>query len=266
MTRRLVPFALLAVLALAACGDETGDPSDNVEGQEPIAALDGRTFVATSITDHGAPHPLVKGSELRISFKDGNLGMVAGCNQLFGSYAVDGDRLTVAGMGGTDMGCPQPLMDQDAWLSGLFTEPVTFALDGDDLTLTSGVVVLDLTDREVVSPDQPLKGTTWTLDSLITGDAVSSVPAGLKATLLIDDDGLHFDSACSSLDTAVTIDGDVIRSGDSGSGSAASECGQEQESVDRAVGRVLGSDVTWSIDEKSLTLMSGDHGLGFRAE
>jgi hypothetical protein len=58
-----------------------------------------RTFLSTAITDGGAPHDLVAGTRIRLTFgTDGQLGVSAGCNMMGGSYRLDGDilRLRVA--------------------------------------------------------------------------------------------------------------------------------------------------------------------------
>ena len=46
-----------------------------------------------------------------------------------------------------------------------------------------------LLDREVAEPDLNIVGPTWTVESIIHGDAVSSVPAGAIATLVFKADG-----------------------------------------------------------------------------
>ena len=140
--RRLGPALLVAAFGLTACGGDAGGPDDAGPSD-----FDGRTFVATSLTAGGQPHALVDGTELRLTFDDKHLGLIAGCNRLSGKYELDGERLDVTQMVGTDMGCSQPLMDQDAWLADVLAGNPRVRLVDDDLTLTAGDVVIKLTDR-----------------------------------------------------------------------------------------------------------------------
>lgn len=259
---RMALLAAAGVLILAGCGEESGSDPDVQAGPD----LDGRTFVATSIIDAGRLRHLAAGTELRLSFDDGRLGIEAGCNHMSGRYRIESGRLTVRSMSTTEMGCEPRLMAQDVWVSGLFADPVTFDLAGDLLRLHSGDVELELTDREVASPDVALVGTTWHLTSLITGDTVSSIPTGFEATLLIDDDGLHVDTTCSEMDVAATVEGSTITIGDSGRGSSSTACADGLQTVDKAIQEALSRDVTWEVEETSLTLTREGVGLGFSAD
>ena len=58
---------------------------------------------------------------------------------------------------------------------------------------------MTLLDKEVAEPDQPLVGPTWTLSSIISGDAVSSVPQGVTATIKFNEDGtVEIHPGCNS--------------------------------------------------------------------
>lgn len=256
---RLTVALLVVATALYACGGETSGPD-----QSGAPDVDDRTFVATSITDRGRPRTLAEGTELRLTFRDDQFGIEAGCNHLSGSYELDGDRLVVGPIGGTEMGCPQPLMDQDAWLAGVLAGESRLRLVEDDLTLTTDEVVIELTDRETISPDRPLTGTRWFLDSLIEGDAVSSVPGGVRATLEIRDGRAEVDAGCNEIGWEAVVDGDTITFSDGVTTDVG--CPDDVAAVEDALARVLDGEATWTITERSLTITSGDHGLGFRAE
>jgi heat shock protein HslJ len=170
--------------SLAACTSAAGPTP------APPAGVAGRTFLSTSITDGGVDRPLVAGTRIRLDLRDGDLTASAGCNTMGARYHVDGQRLIVEQLSMTDMGCPAALGAQDTWLAQLLGAGPTIRLDGDELDLTSGTVVVRLMDRRVADPDRPLVGTAWTLESIIGGDAVSSVPSGAQpATLLFSSDG-----------------------------------------------------------------------------
>lgn len=246
------------LLALAGCGEEQAPSADDAVGQP--ASLSG-TYVVTAVTDGGKPRALVPGSQARISFDGGNLGLQAGCNSMSGTFQLDADTLTVGPVGGTEMGCPEPLMAQDTWLAGLFAVPVK--VGADPLTLTSGEVVLTLTEREVASPDLPLVGTRWVLDGIIQGDAVSSVPGTLTAGLTFPEDGkVELDTGCNIgsgtvVVTANTITWDQLML-------TKKACTKDDGSVEGAFLSLLEGETTYEIEEHSLTITKGGQGLTFR--
>lgn len=154
----LVTAALLAAVSLSSCGDDSSAP----DGRDAPAALsldelDGRAF--TSVRVDG--HRLVKDTRIQLGFDGADVSANAGCNHLFGTAAVDGDVLVVSSMGGTEMGCPDGLNDQDAWLTEFLGAGPTAVLAGDTLTLTGGDVVIELAEQQTSSPaptgdpDQP---------------------------------------------------------------------------------------------------------------
>jgi len=141
----LAAGALALPLTLGGCGDETGPGtggSDPGTGPDDGTALPEGRYVVSEVTDGGTPRPLVEGSTIRIRLQDGTLTVNAGCNHLFGDYRLEGDRLTLSRLGGTEMGCPKPLMAQDDWLVDVLASPLT--VGEDPLTLTSGSVVFTL--------------------------------------------------------------------------------------------------------------------------
>ena len=191
---RLGAVLALALPLLAACGDDgsggsTGGPSTG--STTPTAQLDGTSWVAIQITEDGAAHELVAGTELWVDFADGNIRLHAGCNTMSGSYAVRAGRLSVGDLAATLMGCAPALMDQDRWLAEtVFAAPLEVASTDGRLWLSRDGLVVELRDRARVHPDVPLQGTDWRLDGILTGDTVSSVPAGIRVpTLRIDKDG-----------------------------------------------------------------------------
>jgi heat shock protein HslJ len=169
-------LALLAVFVAAGCA-------------AAVTSLGEREFLSVAVTDGGAARPLVAGTRIRLTFSGTNLGASAGCNSIGGSYRIEGGRLVFEGGGMTEMGCDAERHAQDDWLVALLASNPTVRLAGSDLTLESGSVAVSLRDREVVEPDANIVGPTWTVESIITGDAVSSVPAGATATLVFNADG-----------------------------------------------------------------------------
>ena len=222
------------------------------------ATLDGRTFLSTKVEGHD----LVRGSTIRLTFQDGRIGVSAGCNQMSGSYAFVGGHLKTGQMATTEMGCEPPLMAQDVWV-GTFLDGATVTLAGDTLTLVNGGVTMTLTDRKVADPDRPLQGTRWVVDGIIAGDAVSSVPAGVTASLTIANDQLRVQIGCSGgvalvQATATTLTIGPIAPMQEG-------CAPDGSAIQKAVWAVLSGQVTYAIEADVLTLTSGPAGLMLRA-
>jgi heat shock protein HslJ len=248
----LIRALLVLPLLLSACqGVDAGSgPS-----------LDGRTFLSTSVTDGGKDHQLVAQTRIRISFKDGHISLSAGCNTMGGTYKVVNGLLNVGDLATTDMACDQDRMAQDEWLAGLVTAGPTVRLDGNDLRLKSGATVIKLLDREVAEPDQPLVGPTWTVISVISGDAVSSVPDGVVATLQFTADGkVLINTGCNGAGgTYIVRDGTLVFS------DIVTElklCQDQRNQIEAAVlGVVRAGEVSFTIDAKLLTLTNGDKGL-----
>ncbi|MCX6397695.1 MAG: META domain-containing protein [Propionibacteriales bacterium] len=256
---RVRAVGVLVGSLLVGCGSSGASP-DDVDGRaagRPIEA----TYVVTGVTRAGTPYALVKGTEIRLAFTRDSVTITAGCNTMSGSYAWDGSRLTVPGLATTEMGCDRARMDQDAWIAGLFAGPVRLST-GNDAAIISGDVVLTLTDREAVSPDRPLQGTRWVLDTLIDEETASSVPAGIEAFLLITGSSISLDDGCNSGSGSVEIAGDVIVVDQT---ARTQKACQGTETVEGAFTAVLDGAATFRIEEDRLTITHDGRGLGFVA-
>jgi heat shock protein HslJ len=182
---RIGRFALgvSLVASLAACSSGPGaSPSLSTVDVQGLA---GRTFLSVAVTDGGADHQLVNGTRIRLDVRDADFSASAGCNTIGGRYRIEAGRLVVDQLATTDMGCPGALGAQDEWLARFLGAGPTIHLDGNALDLSTGSIVIRLMDRRIVDPDRALVGPTWTLESIISGDVVSSVPSDATAATLI---------------------------------------------------------------------------------
>lgn len=246
----------LLFLILTACGNQTPRTVFTV----PAATLAG-SYVVTGITQAGTARELLPGSQLRLQFGHGSLTITAGCNTMSGGFVLDGDRITVASLASTEMGCSTALMKQDAWVAGLFAHPVTLAA-GKDATLTSGNVVLRLADRHTVSPDRPLVGTKWLFDTVYAGATAGSVPRGDVAWVEFNRDGtVSVNDGLNDGSGKVSVSGDRVRFRDMAWTlvGCAGRCGVGNFAA------VFSGMSTFSITEDRLTLTHGVDGLGFHA-
>jgi heat shock protein HslJ len=251
--RMTIRLAVVAVL-LSGCAAVT-EPS-----------LDGTEWLSTAVTEDGADRPLVDGTRIRLSFTDGQLGASAGCNTMGGEYRIDAGRLVFEGGGMTEMGCDEERHAQDDWLLGFLGSQPAAVWEGDKLTLTSGAVVIALQDAEVAEPDLPLTDTTWTVDTILGGDAASSVPDDAVASLVFTDDGhVEIETGCATgrasfeaTATTLHITDILLTQG---------TCGVTGSELESAVEPLLGAEeLEYVIDAGALTLMAGDQGLVLRGD
>ncbi|HYO43666.1 MAG TPA: META domain-containing protein, partial [Candidatus Limnocylindrales bacterium] len=205
-TLPLVGLSLAAAVLVGACSSG-GAASPAPASPEPSAVpstapgggtaptdadLAGRVFIVTGATGRD----LVKGSTITLTFEPGRIGINAGCNTMGGGYTIEDGRLVIGPMMSTEMACEEPLMAQDTWIS-TFLPGAAITLDADTLTLAKDGVTLTATDKKVAMPDRPLEGTTWTVEGLVTNQAVSSMPAGVTATLLFADGKVAVETGCN---------------------------------------------------------------------
>lgn len=277
MNVRAVLSPLLATLALAACtlapapspspsphATPSPSPSPSPAPTGP-AGLDGRQFLSIAVTHDGQTTALVDGTRIRLTFDGGRVGAHAGCNTMGGTYQTSGDNIVVNDLAMTEMGCSPALHAQDTWLASFLTSRPTVALSRNDLTLANDSTTISLLDRAVAEPDQPLVGPTWVLSSIITGEAVSSVPGGVVASLTFAGDGrVAMAPGCNSGGGSFIVDGNTITFGDIVLTDMA--CGGAAGQVESDVLAVLGAGpVEFGIDADTLTLTAGNIGLQLTA-
>jgi len=243
---------LAAATVLAACG------SDDSAASPPDVA--GKEFVSTEVEGH----ELVPDTTIRITFAADTLSANAGCNMMNGGYSFDGDTLEVEAMASTMMFCDDGLGDQDTFVSEFLTSGPTVVLDGDQLTLTSGDVTVTMLDREVAEPDLPLEGTTWILDGLVTNDAISTVPLGVEASLLIEDGQASVDTGCNTGSGSVEITDTTLTFGPLAITLMA--CEEDADRTQTVVLTTLDGEVDYLIESDRLTIRHPDGtGLDYRA-
>ena len=88
--------------------------------------FEGTTWVLVSYGDPSDPKAALEDLEVTAVFSresatgPGELNGFAGCNTYFGSFATDGNELTIGDLGSTMMACEEGIMDQeDQYLSAL---------------------------------------------------------------------------------------------------------------------------------------------------
>lgn len=259
---RLLGVVMAGVgLSLAACGSEVRAADGG--GGSPV----GTSYLSIKLTEDGKVKQLVPGTRIRLDFRDGGaLAFNAGCNQLGGTISLGGGVLTMDGYGGTEMGCDPALQAQDEWLGELLKEGPTWKLEGDTLTLTRGSTTLVLQDREIVEPDLPIAGTRWTVDGVLSGEAVDHFSQLPPAYLTIKGERVTGSTGCNEFHGNVTHTAGSLSVG--ALTVTTSECAGDVGRQEKAVLSALAGKLSYSIDYNRLELRTADgkHGLNLIAK
>jgi heat shock protein HslJ len=150
------------------------------------------------------------------------------------------------------MGCDEPRHSQDQWLSAFLTRKPLFALNGDQLVLTGGEIKIEMIDRKVADPDRSLHGVRWQLESILSKDTASSVPAGAEGYVEFTVDGRFTASAgCNTIGGVAKPSGTSITFADVAM--PVIGCPEPQQSVEVALARVLKDKVTFKIERGGWT-------------
>ncbi|CAN5789569.1 hypothetical protein BH24CHL5_BH24CHL5_12250 [soil metagenome] len=247
-------LVLAATLAIAACNVTAG------------VNLDGREYVSTSITIGGQGQSLVAGTRVHASFANGRFSVSAGCNTIVGEYRIDGGQMVVGQTSTTEMGCDRARHEQDELIAAFLGGNPNITVNEPNLILSSGGAVLTLTDIEVAQPDLELTGRTWRLTSILSGDAVASVPEDVSATLAFGEWGrVDIEPGCNSAGSNYAVDGDRIDFGDIDM--TLMLCGGPRGDVETDVLKVLNEpQINYHIDGSTLTLDAGQFGLIYTAD
>jgi heat shock protein HslJ len=261
----LVPslhLLLLGVaLVVAACGAGTLASGPPASGGTGSVGADGDWVLARGTSD-GVAIPIVGGSDVTLTVNGSQVGGRSACNQYGGEVIVKDGQVQFGPMMMTEMACPEPVMVSEAAYHAALSKVRAAARDGDVLTLSGPGVELEF-HRVVPPPSAALTSTEWTLDSLILGDAVSSV-TGVPATLRLEVDGMltgstgcrPFTGRWIEQDDAVTF-ADITAD--------ATTCPGDLAAEDEQVLRILGGGARAAVDGDRLTIMAGTQGLGYAA-
>lgn len=259
-------------LLLAGCGTVTStEPGagqgDDPSGEPAVQQPDQLSGNYLAIAFSGAHEALVDGTELSLSFGDGEVRAQAGCNSLMGSYTVRAgeasadDVLVVSDMGGTEMGCGEQLMAQDEWIKEFLAADPTIDVGGaeqEKLTLTTDELSIDLMKKEFLVPEADLVGTDWRLLSLGDDDAAVSSPSSITeaASIRFAADGSYAFTICNTGSGTYELDGEQISF--IGGHQTMMACQNALGDLEAEFTRLVGSEsVTWSIAEDVLRLDDG---------
>lgn len=255
-----VAFTSLAIVA-TACGDvsPTADNGPDLDfGPDTWVLVDGSSDGSTIEAPEGFRIDLRR----QESFDD--IAGTAACNQYFGSVFIDGSSVLFTDLGQTEMACsPQTAMDAEAAYLAALGRVTAGTRTSDTLTLTGSEDTSLRFERSEPVPTAELFGTTWEWDTLVSGDAASTV-GGDPVTLVLDEDGTFTTgTGCRTLSGSYVVAGDRLQFP---SMSADGDCTSELTTQDEHVTEVFESGVRVTVDGNRLTLMTtSGKGLGYRA-
>ncbi|MFS8096507.1 META domain-containing protein [Lentzea alba] len=241
MSNRILLAALVVtLLAVTGCGDRAAGQGGDLRG---------KVFVSTSVTEQGKPKALVEGTSIELSFTDdGRVIARAGCNMIQGPVTLDDGKIEAKDLSSTAMGCPNPdLHTQDDWLTKVLGASPAWKLDGGNLVITGS-------DAEIVlsaEKEEKLDG-EWTLTSIVSGEAVSSIPGGVPATLRFENGKVEVFAGCNTGSASYKVDGQTITFESLVHTDKA--CGENEMTVEKAVLNALNGQVAYKIDRKNLSL------------
>jgi len=227
---------------------------------DAIASLEGRVF----LSQVGVTPALLEHTHLRLSFEEGSrIDAFAGCNRIFGRYAIEGDTLMISA-GRTKMGCGESLEQQEVWYLGFLQSTPTLTVDGDTLVLEGGGTRIEYLDREKAPPDVGLAGHTWMVDTILTKGVALHAAQPLSATLTFTVDGrVEIYDGCNKGRGTYEVNGKELTFTSPGPFTKMYCEGPLVRELERAVRGVLGGPqpVTFSITDERLSLRD-EHGTG----
>ena len=156
-------------------------------------ALIGTTWQLTAIVGNdGAMLPAVPGAAATANFQNGVFGGNDGCNDLFGTYSLDGASLTITVTGGTLMACQSAAINEQGrlYLDNL-GRVASYRLQDGTLTLSdaSGNAIATFTDTAAVG-EGSAPSATPTAPGVSTQQALTSVLWQWTGTQFEDGTGL----------------------------------------------------------------------------
>lgn len=245
--------AMILMLLLSGCSLLSGSGTTSLDGE----------WLLQAGTNQGQAVPIVAGSKITLKIDGNQAGGSAACNLYGGTIQVNGSSIAISALSMTEMACQENVMASESAYLAALPRATMAARSGNGLLLTGPQVELRFTLVPEVA-NANVVGTTWLLESLITGEAVSST-VGERVTLQLSGDGrLTASTGCRDVTGSYSIsDGQVQVTLDPYDtiGCAAGVGDQDEHILE-----VLSHGFGISVDGDRLTLTAGDKGIGYRAE
>ncbi len=257
-------MALLLGLALLAAACGAGAPTSSPNQSPPPGGSGGGMvdangdWVLVRGTVDGAPIPIVGGADITLTIDGSHVGGRSACNQYGGEVIVKDGVVQFGQLMMTEMACAEPIMASEAAYHAALGRIRSATRDGDMLTLSGPGVEL-VVRRVVPPPPAALVDTDWILDSIITGDAVSSVMGDPASLRLAADGTLTGTTGCRGFTGRYAFAATTVSVSDFAVDQVA--CSPELAGQDAAVLRVLGERFAVAVDGQHMSA-TGPAGAG----
>jgi heat shock protein HslJ len=204
---------LIPLIIAAGCTGNSPVPSE--------LPLNGTSWTLTGYVSNGTSLQPFNGTTVTMIFSDaGRITGSAGCNHYFASYGIKGTAITIGQAGSTLMYCTGAgVMMQESTYLALLNQAASVTAANDRLAFADakGTTILSFA-RTIPPAPEPLVGTTWTLESFHTDDAVSSGIDGTTITAVFNEDGRVAGSAgCNHYFASYNVTGTSLSIGTAGS-------------------------------------------------
>ncbi|MGR4881805.1 META domain-containing protein [Streptomyces sp. LARHCF249] len=257
-TLRHLPTGLALLLVLAACA-RSGDGGSSAPLPDPVGSWAVESLTTGGRTLHA---PAVARVDLEQDKATGNYG----CNGFRAEVAFEGSSaLTVTPGMSTAIACEN--LEFETAFAQVFKGRLTIDRGPDRLTLKAADGSTIALTSEPPAPDAPLAATEWTVDALVDGATVSSVPAEAagKARFTLTADGAASGSlGCNRFSAKAAVEGSSVTFGPLTTTRMA--CEGPAGEVERTLTALFGSGaLTWKTQGQNLTLTAPD-GKGLTAK
>ncbi len=264
LARRAFPFVAMtaaAAVVLGACSAAGGgSPSPSGGSAAASKPLEGTNWTLTSYLGPGGTGVKVPaGIAATALFKEAAMTGNSGCNQYRGSYAVDGNKLTIGQTISTLMACGQAQMALEQAYLAVLPRVATFVISGDTLMLKTaeGVVGLEF----AATPAPALTGTKWVATGINNGKGgvVSSVTGTDVTATFATDGSVSGSGGCNTYSGTYTTDGTKLSFGTLATTQMA--CGDAVNSQESAYFTALARVATYDFVGSNLELRAADGAL-----
>jgi len=141
-------------------------------------------------------------------FKAGRISGFSGCNQFFGSYTLDRDRVVIGPLAGSMMACGDPSMKVESAVHAALAGTFRYVLADDHLTLLSGTEPVLTFQAE---PAPTLGGVTWKITGFNNGrQAVVSPLSGTALSVAFKEGFVEGFAGCNTFRATYTAEADRI--------------------------------------------------------
>jgi heat shock protein HslJ len=172
----------------SSLGPASGSPAGDLRGEWRLIGL----------TRDGFPVPLPADGEGTLILEAGDLGGRSFCNGFSSTYRLDGEALTIDGLGGTEMACAPDLMAAERDYLDALGRADTVVVEGGQLVLRGQGAELTF-QRLPPGPVRDLVGTRWVLETLVHEDMASSTVGGPAVLVLAADGVVSGSTGCRTL-------------------------------------------------------------------